>query len=223
MLSLLIAFSLSLTGAQATNSGTNGAGTNRRWNPCNEASFEAEFHHVADGVVTLSVSCRVTILGKNGRITKTVKNPICYPLAALSASDRRWIEDMNPTETCLMARKSHPPKNGAVGTLTPKSGFYRIRQIVDRETALVDYICICEDKKDKEKNARREKVTWSFQLRSKIVMSLTNQGEYDSISRNLVQNFGGLPQHDQEKYGVDFKVTRRVKNGESSYFVEDNR
>ena len=51
------------------------------------------------------------------------------PLAKLSASNRRWVEDHNPCETSLSERS----KDGAVGTLALRNGDYRITKIVDDE------------------------------------------------------------------------------------------
>jgi hypothetical protein len=214
----------------SNDAGTNGAGTYRMWNPSKvgEPSFGAEFYQVANGNVTLSVPIRVSWYYKYGRFERTIKRPVHYPLASFSASDRRWIEELNPTETSLISpglRKAGP-KNPVVGTLNPKSGLFRVKQIVDRDTAIVEYVPSSSVSNGKGPNngVQGSAGVSSLRLKSKIVRSLKEGCEYDSISCNLVPNYHALPRQEKETYGVDFKVTGRVKkNKEVVYMVEDHR
>lgn len=225
----LLAISLSLTGVQATgwentDVGTNGAGIYRTWTPSRAGvpPFGAEFCQVVDGCVTLFVPIHVSFRGTHTLLSGTVKKKACYPLSCFSASDRRWIEDKNPTETCLISPRSGKanPKNPLVGTLTPKSGSFRVTQILDRDTALIDYLPGSQP----NRGIQRKAGATSLRLRSKIVRSLKDGEEYDSISCNLDPKYRGLTQQEKETYGVDFKVTGRVKkNKEVVFLVEDNR
>ena len=123
-LSLLVAFSISLASAQAGTPGTNGAGKTRSWTAIDGAfngPLNAAFFSVVDDMVTLSYTEHYNVTGRDiyGRtVRQTGKRtiPIKVPLAGLCASDRRWIEEKNPCETCLTERS----KKGAAGTLARK-------------------------------------------------------------------------------------------------------
>jgi hypothetical protein len=221
-LSLLVAFSISLAGVQAADQGTNCAGTTRKWaatgldSPYN-TPFDAEFVKVANGTVWLSHSREVTrsLRDLNGRWFKQKGQESCQigvPLAHLSASDRKWVEENNPCETCLTEKS----RAGAIGTLAwRRGGFYRVTQVAAAdEVALVDFV---------HGDPTTGKVVWSFELHSKLVPSL-NVGEYKTISPSLVPGFDKLPPRDKEQYGVDFTVARRSsKTKKKVDVVSDNR
>ena len=210
---LFVAISLSLAGASAAQVGTNGAGETCTWSgperPYNKP-INAKFISIANGQVELSYTEDVDKnwrdpYGRHFHMWGKATCAVYVPLAKLSASNRRWVEDRNPCETSLSERS----KDGAVGTLTLRNGVYRITKIVDDDTALID--CV-----------QHNKVAWSFELHSKLVQSM-DKPQYVAISCDgLIPNFNGLPQNAKEQYGVDFKVSRsRVKKG--VVVVEDNR
>ena len=214
-LSLLVAFSISLASAQAGTPGTNGAGKTRSWTAIDGAfngPLNAAFFSVVDDMVTLSYTEHYNVTGRDiyGRtVRQTGKRtiPIKVPLAGLCASDRRWIEEKNPCETCLTERS----KKGAAGTLAPKTGFYRVTKIVDTDTAMLEYV-------------RGDKAVWSFSLRSRLVQHLSASERYDTISCDLVPQFNTLSKSRKEQYGVDFKITDvRTKSGKHANLVEDYR
>jgi hypothetical protein len=218
-LSLLVVLSMSLAGAQPAVQGTNGAGTNRTWTASGLESplnmpFKATFASVAGGMVSLSYSTFVNVtapeLNHRGRhVHQRVQQvlPIEVPLAKLSTSDREWVEDRNPIATCLTEKS----KTGAVGTLSPKTGAYLVRAIVKDETAVVEYV-------------EKDKVVWSFELRSKLVPYLQQGQSYPTISRTLVPNFSKLPLSERSRFDVDFKTakTRSNHSDRVEVLVEDN-
>jgi hypothetical protein len=218
-LSLLVAFSISLAGAQPAAQGTNGAGTTRTWtasgleSPLN-TPFKATFSSVAGGLVSLSYSTFVNVTAADPnhrgrhyhqRVQQTL--PVDVPLAKLSTSDREWVEDRNPAATCLTEKS----KTGAVGTLSPKTGAYLVRAIVKDDAAVVEYV-------------EKDKVVWSFELHSKLVPYLTQGQSYPTISRNLVPNFTKLPLSERSRFDVDFKTakTRSNHHNRVEVLVEDN-
>jgi hypothetical protein len=152
-----------------------------------------------------------TGMGRGGEktVTQTFKQqvPITVALANLSASDRRWIEERNPCETCLTARS----KKGSVGTLAPKTGFYRVTEIMDDDTAMVEYV-------------HGKKAAWTFALRSRLVQHMTPAEKYDTIACDLVPHFDTLSKSRKEQFGIDFKVAdMRTAGGKHVVLLEDFR
>ena len=221
-ISVLALFSTLCLGAPPELTGTNGAGEVRTWTAFDgqkSDSINAAFIAVHGGVVALGrtvdykVSIPVSPYKPNHRRHETVKRtvPIQVPLAMLSASDRRWIEERNPVETCL-TKKS---KKGEVGTLTPKHGYFFITQVdADENRAIVQYV-------------RSGDIVWTFCLQSKLVSQLKPLTKYESISCHLIPNYHGLPRPVRERYGIDFKITEKCskkrKAAETIDIVEDNR
>jgi hypothetical protein len=202
-----------LTGVPAALVGTNGAGETRTWvgpEPPYDAPVKAEFVSVANGQVELSRVENVDQKyrdphGRTVHKKEKVVRKIYVPLAKLSASNRRWIEEKNPCETSLGERS----KVGSVGTLALRSGVYRVTRTTNDNTAFIE--CV-----------QNGKVAWSFELHSKLVQSM-NKSEYAAISpSDLIPKFKSLPLSVREQYGVDFKVSKsRAKKGVA--MVEDNR
>jgi hypothetical protein len=198
--------------APAVPTGTNGAGEKRKWTVADSSPVEAEFVSIANGVVVLSYTEQVDVWvpGPSGkRVHRRVPQTqqIKVPLAALSVSDRRWVEERNPCEASLTARA----RPGSVGTLALTSGSYRVARVMDAGTALIE----CYQK---------NKMVWHFELHSKLVGSLQEGQNCTAISCSVVPDFERLPRRDQEQYGVDFRVERPTQTkGKAITIVSDNR
>jgi hypothetical protein len=207
----LAALSISAV-APAPPPGTNGAGEKRKWTINESLPFEAEFVSVANGLVLLShtENVDVTVAAPNGRrvhrrVPQTLQSKV--PLGALSASDRRWVEDRNPCESSLTGKA----KPGAVGTLALTSGSYHVARIVDAETATIE--CYLKNK-----------IVWHFELHSRLVAAMQEGQNYTAISCSLVPDFDKLPLRDKEQYGVDFRIEKPTQaKGKVVTIVSDNR
>lgn len=216
-LSLITMLSVLCAIVQPNPIGTNGAGTNRGWTAVDgrwNGSITGAFFSVSGGNVILSLRQNLSVKAplspqtpkQTVRISGYRNIPISVPLAILSASDRRWIEARNPLETCLTGKS----RRGAVGTLTPTRGKYRIVEI-SGDKALIEHVV-------------DDQPIWTFWLRSHLVPLLSTYQQYDSISFTLVKNFDNLPQIDRERYGIDFRIVgKQTKKGKNIDLVEDNR
>jgi hypothetical protein len=213
--SLIAALSVLCVNAQSEGTGTNGAGEARNWTPVSGewgGSAHGTFFSVGDGCASISFSqglhweCPVShkqVL----KIDRTVKSLVRVPLATLSGSDRRWIEERNPLETCL----SKTSIMGAVGTLAPRNGSYRVQKI-EGDKALIEHVV-------------GEKTVWTFWLRSRLVSSMQTSQTYEAISTTLVKDFEKLASRDKERYGIDFQVVanKPAKKGKCLTIIEDHR
>jgi hypothetical protein len=159
-----------------------GAGTLRDWtgvNGAEQATIKARYVKTENGVVVLNWTRKVqvqepaktTINGKKRTVTtnfktlsKDMTSVVRVPLARLAEADRKWVEATDPEGTCL-TRKS---AKGVVGTLTPHSGQYEVRQVIDKQNAVVDYRV-------------DGKTQWTFWLRSEVVKDLNKGGAYSTI------------------------------------------